>query len=198
MGDEKERLTDEKYMRSALDEAQKAFDRGEFPVGCVIVQNERVIATGSRLGTTSLERRASEVEHAEIRALKSLESIGAIASADGEGGLSFNPERAVLYCTMEPCLMCYAAIILSGIKRIVYAYEDVMGGGTGCDLSALTPLYRDSGITVVPHLLRSDSLRLFACFFSKKDNRYWKGSLLERYTLEAAAAVDYGQSKFSA
>lgn len=167
---------DIEYMKLALAEACGAFERGEFPVGCVIVQNGEVIATGARRGTSSAETRPSEVDHAEIRALKALDSLD----------YAFDPEVSVLYSTMEPCLMCYAAIILSGIKKIVYAYEDVMGGGTSCNLSLLAPLYSNSGMTVVPHVLREESLACFARFFSKKDNRYWKKSYLEQYTLEQA------------
>jgi tRNA(adenine34) deaminase len=44
-----------------------------------------------------------------------------------------------MYCTMEPCLMCFSAILLSGIGRIVYAYEDVMGGGPDVTAPACLP-----------------------------------------------------------
>ena len=120
-------------MEKALEQARCAFDQGQFPVGCVIVQDGNVIASGARTGTAGDLPFFSEVDHAEIRALKALERYG-------EG---FCPEDAVLFCTMEPCLMCFAAIILSGIKTIVFAYEDAMGGGTCCDLESLPPLYRD-------------------------------------------------------
>ena len=80
--------------------------------------------------------------------------------------------------------MCFAAILLSGVGRVVYAYEDVMGGGTGCDRSALAPLYRDSLLTVTGGVLREQSLALFYRFFSDSGNPYWKDSLLSRYTLQ--------------
>ena len=84
---------------------------------------------------------------------------------------------------MEPCLMCYAALILAGVGTIVYAYEDVMGGGTGCDRSRLNPLYKNSAIEVVPHLLRKESLKIFQTYFSNPANCYWRKSLLAEYTL---------------
>ncbi|MEA1967100.1 MAG: nucleoside deaminase [Thermodesulfobacteriota bacterium] len=161
-------------MEFALNEAEKAFKKGEFPVGCVIVYQGRVVSTGSRKGTMAGRGCISEIDHAEIRALKNLE----------KAGLEFDPVDAVLFCTMEPCLMCFAATILSGIKKIVYAYEDPMGGGTGCDFSKLTPLYRESRITVVSGVLREKSLDFFKDFFKKEDNLYWKESLLEQYTLK--------------
>ena len=80
--------------------------------------------------------------------------------------------------------MCFAAILLSGIGRIVYAYEDVMGGGTRCDRNRMTPLYRDARVTVVPGVLRKDSLDLFQRYFSNPDHAYWAGSPLCQYTLD--------------
>jgi tRNA(adenine34) deaminase len=171
-------------MELALCEAGKAYAKGEFPVGCVIVRQGAAISSGARTGTGSGLARPSEIDHAEIRALKKLEAMGVIVP---------DLSDAVLVCTMEPCLMCYAAIILSGIKTIVYAYEDVMGGGTGCDLSRLTPLYKESGVTIVSGVLRSKSLALFQGFFRNPENRYWKNSLLERYTLEQVLDNGNGQ-----
>ena len=170
----------EYYMGFALEQAKKAFDQGEFPVGCVIVQDKRVIASGARLGTTNNKPFFSEIDHAEIRALKSLEA----------NAQAFIPERSVVFCTMEPCLMCFAAIILAGIKKIVYAYEDPMGGGTCCDLSSMTPLYKDVKIEVVSGVLREKSLDLFCKFFNKETNLYWKNSFLEAYTLDQKKIVD--------
>ena len=166
-------MTYDSHMEKALDQASLAYEAGQFPVGCVIVQDNKVIATGARSGTAGDLLFFSEIDHAEIRALKALETYAG----------DFLPEKAVLFCTMEPCLMCYAAIILSGIKTIVYAYEDAMGGGTCCDLTSLTPLYREADIQVVPHVMRQKSLDLFYNFFNKEANLYWKGSYLEEYTL---------------
>ncbi|MFO7748526.1 MAG: nucleoside deaminase [Desulfobacteraceae bacterium] len=164
----------EYYMALALDEADKALKAGEFPVGCVIASRGRVVSTGSRRGTASSARRASEIDHAEIRALKRLETEEN----------AFDPGEAVVFCTMEPCLMCFGAILLSGIKTIVYAYEDVMGGGTGCDLTGLPVLYSHDRVAVIPGVMRSRSLALFQNFFKNPDNHYWKGSVLEQYTLD--------------
>jgi len=161
-------------MELALEQAKKAFDMGEFPVGCVNVQNERVIAGGARKGTTMDRPFFSEIDHAEIRALRSLE----------KADIQFEPEKSILFCTMEPCLMCFGAIILSGIKKIVYAYEDPMGGGTTCDLKKMPLLYQKSEIDIVSGVLRQKSLDLFYDFFNKETNLYWKNSYLEMYTLD--------------
>ncbi len=168
------RLKYEPYMTLALVQARKAFDKGEFPVGCVIVQEGNVIASGARQGTTGENSFFSEIDHAEIRALKMLE----MTKTD------FNSEKSILFCTMEPCLMCFGAIILSGIKKIVYAYEDPMGGGTNCDLDSMSPLYKTCNIDIVSGVLRQKSLDLFFDFFNNETNEYWKNSYLEAYTLD--------------
>lgn len=160
----------EYFMELALHQAKQALAQGEFPVGCVIACNGEVLATGARKHTT--KNKTNEIDHAEIMALKKLADLDPVP----ETGLS-------LYCTMEPCLMCFAAIILNNINEVIYAYEDVMGGGTGCDLAHLTPLYRNSGVKIIPHVFREQSVELFKTFFKHPDNDYWKGSLLERYTL---------------
>ncbi len=174
---------DEKYMALALKEAESALVLGEFPVGCVVMQGTKVVAAGARQGTGGMKKRAGELDHAEILALHQLEA----RDVDRQG--------LTLYCTMEPCLMCFAAIMLSGIRKVVFAYEDAMGGGTGCDRKSLPPLYRDADIEVVPGVLRRESLLLFYQFFNRPDNRYWKGSLLERYTLDCAAKLRVDREK---
>lgn len=158
-------------MGKALVQARKALSAGEFPVGCVIVQGEKILASGYRKGTSG--NFPNEIDHAEIIALKQLTDLK----------LNTDKNKVVLFTTMEPCIMCLGAMILSGINEIVYAYEDVMGGGTSCDLTKLTPLYKDSGITIVPSILRKESLKLFKAFFKNPKNVYWRGSLLAGYTL---------------
>jgi tRNA(adenine34) deaminase len=161
----------EYFMKEALKQAQKALDAGEFPVGCVLVHQNRILATGARKGTAG--QFPNEIEHAEMIALKRL--------ADME--IAANREKIVLFTTMEPCLMCLGAMMLSGISEVAYAYEDVMGGGTRCDLSKMTPLYKNNRITIVPHILRKESLKLFKLFFNNPENSYWQNSLLAEYTI---------------
>lgn len=158
-------------MAQALAEAQKALAAGEFPVGCVIVDSGQIRAVGARTGTAAGGR--NETDHAEMTALRRFQESGGSESAPS----------ATLYCTLEPCLMCFGAILICGIGRIVYAYEDVMGGGTRCDRRPLPPLYRDRSVEIVPGVLRSRSLALFKTYFENPENHYWRQSLLARYTL---------------
>ncbi len=164
---------DERYFkRKALGTARQALDAGEFPVGCVLTCENEIIASGARFATT--RGSVNEMDHAEMTALRRLEDLGK----------ELDRSRIVAYSTMEPCLMCFAALILAGVGRIAWAYEDVMGGGTRVDRSAMAPLYRDSEVVVAPHVLREESLALFQTFFKNPDNDYWTGSLLAKYTLD--------------
>ena len=161
----------EKFMEEALVWAKKALSAGEFPVGCVVVYQDSVIAAGSRIGTAI--NSINEIDHAEMVALRHLADLNE----------NVNNSKITLFCTLEPCLMCYSAIFLSGIRKIVYAYEDVMGGCTRCDLTKLAPLYKNDLISIVPNILRKKSLELFKKYFNNPKNIYWKGSLLAGYTL---------------
>lgn len=160
------------FMRMALAEAEKALNANEFPVGCVIVANGTVVAKGCRANSRS--DNANELDHAEIVALRQLLS----AQPDIDRG------SLIVYSTMEPCLMCYATLLLNGVRTIVYGYEDAMGGGTNLDLATLTPLYREMQVEVIPGMLRAVSLDLFKRFFANPENDYWRDSLLADYTLK--------------
>ncbi|MBW1676794.1 MAG: nucleoside deaminase [Deltaproteobacteria bacterium] len=160
------------FMSKALEKAHQALSMGEFPVGCVMVYQNRVLVTGARHHSTPDNQ--NELDHAEILALRRL--VGLEKKIDRE--------KVTLFSTLEPCLMCYAALILNGIRQIVYAYEDVMGGGTNIDLKRLNPFYKDMEITVIPHVLRQDSLMLVKKFFSDPQRGYLKGTLLAQYTLK--------------
>lgn len=161
------------FMKKALQQARQALAAGEFPVGCVLVYRDKILQTGAR--RRSIGHSRNEVDHAEIVALRRLSDLGA----------SVDHSQITAFSTLEPCLMCYSALILSGIGEVVYAYEDVMGGGTGCELSRLKPLYRDSPLRVVAGVLRAESLELFKAFFADPANDYLKPSRLAEYTLEA-------------
>ncbi len=162
----------EKFMRQALLDARLALDNNEFPVGCVITYQDRVIARGQRIN--SIGDGIVELDHAEIMALRKLQV----------SGQAVDMCQATIYSTMEPCLMCYATLLLNGIGRIVFAFEDVMGGSTSLSLEKLAPLYRTMKVDIIQHVLRAESLSLMKTFFNNPQNSYWQGSLLARYTLE--------------
>jgi tRNA(adenine34) deaminase len=159
------------FMKQALEQANQALLEGEFPVGCLIVHKNQIIVSGRRMGTKG--SRINEIDHAEMVAMRRLTRVNK----------SINNRSLTLFCTLEPCLMCYAAILLSGIGKLVYAYEDVMGGATKSDVTQMGPLYQIGRISIVRNIMRNESLELLKSFFSNPANRYWKGSILAKYTL---------------
>lgn len=157
-------------MALAVEEARQALAEGEFPVGCVMAEGERILARGRRRKSSG--SRPSELDHAEILTLHSL--------LDQHPGI--DAAKVTVYSTLEPCLMCYATMLLSGIRRFVWAYEDVMGGGVNLPLASMHPLYQDMRVSLQGGVLRRASLALFQEYF--RTGTYWQDSLLARYTLE--------------
>jgi tRNA(adenine34) deaminase len=159
----------EYFMEFALEEAAAALAEGEFPVGCVIVRGNKVVARGGRRGSGG---GAPELEHAEIVALRRLMRESPVP----------DPAGLTVYSTMEPCLMCFGTLLVNGCQRLVYAYEDVMGGATDLPLPSLHPLYKNTRLAVISGVRRRSSLTLFQRFFAARP-AYLSDSLLARYTL---------------
>jgi tRNA(adenine34) deaminase len=105
---------DEQFMRAALDEAKKAFDKQEVPVGAVVVCNEMIIARAHNLTETLNDPTA----HAEMQAIT--------ASAGWLGGKYL--ADCTIYVTIEPCVMCAGAIGWSQAGRLVYGADDPKKG----------------------------------------------------------------------
>ncbi|MCW5205942.1 nucleoside deaminase [Desulfobulbus sp. F5] len=169
-------VQDKQLMRAALAEAQLALEAGEFPVGCVLALDGKILAQGRRRNSGSTSR--NELDHAENITLRSLLTEQP----------RVNCSKITVYSTLEPCLMCFSTLLLSGIRRFIWAYEDVMGGGTALPLAQLAPLYREMHVELLPGLLRNESLALFARFF--QDHSYWQGSLLASYTCAEFQRID--------
>ncbi len=108
---------EELYMREALSEAKKALALGEVPIGCVVVLNDRVIGRGHNVR----ESEGDPTAHAEMVALRrAAKSIG-----------DWRLDGATIYVTMEPCIMCTAAIIMARVEKIVYATKNDKFGACG-------------------------------------------------------------------
>lgn len=160
-------------MDEALRHAAAALAQGEFPVGCVLVRGERIVSFGARRGSRAAVGR--ELGHAEMVALQ------ALAAGDDDPA----PLRA--FVTLEPCLMCFAALLLHGATEIVFAFEDVMGGAASMDRATLAPLYREAPLRVRGGLRRRESLRLLQAFYRNPHHDYWRESLLARHILAQRA-----------
>jgi tRNA(adenine34) deaminase len=115
---------DERFMREALREARRAADKGEVPVGAVIVHDGRIIGRGHNLR----ERLGDPTAHAEMLAIRE--------AALEQGGWRLN--GCTLYVTMEPCPMCAGAAILARLQRLVYGAPDPKAGAAGSCLDLLS------------------------------------------------------------
>ncbi|MCQ5366038.1 tRNA adenosine(34) deaminase TadA [Anoxybacillus salavatliensis] len=114
---------DEYYMHLAIEEAKKAENIGEVPIGAVVVYNDEVIARAHNLR----ERDQRSIAHAELLAIdEACRKLG-----------TWRLEEATLYVTLEPCAMCAGAIVLSRIKRVVFGASDPKGGCAGTLMNLL-------------------------------------------------------------
>jgi len=109
-----QRAADEKYMRMAINEARRALERREVPIGAVIVAGGRIVGRGHNL----VETLADATAHAEMQALT--------AAATALGGKYL--DGATLYVTVEPCVMCAGAIAWSQVGRVVWGADDPKRG----------------------------------------------------------------------
>ena len=107
-------MDDNYYMQQALNEAQKAFDEDEVPIGAVIVINKKIITRAHNM----TEQLNDSTAHAEILAL---------TSAYNFLGSKFLPD-ASLYVTIEPCLMCVGAMYWSKLDRVIWGANDEKNG----------------------------------------------------------------------
>jgi len=105
------------WMGIALREAQKAADRGEVPIGAVVVGNGAVLGRGHNLR----EARQDPAAHAEMIAIRQ--------AARKEK--SWRLTGTTLYVTLEPCIMCMGAILLARVERVVFGCLDPKGGAAG-------------------------------------------------------------------
>jgi len=140
-------------MQRAIAEAGKARAKDEVPIGCVIVQHDRIIARGHNLRETSQD----PAGHAEMIAIrKAARKLGSWRLLD-----------TVLYVTLEPCTMCMGAIILARIPTVVFGCYDPKGGAAG----SLYDLSNDSRLNhhveLLPRVLEKECSGLLSDFFAQ-------------------------------
>jgi tRNA(adenine34) deaminase len=143
--------TDEQYMRAALEQARLAGIAGEVPVGAVVIIGDHVAGSGA-----NRTRRDGVVSaHAELMALAEAE----------QGAGDFRLDGAVLYVTVEPCLMCLGAILQARVQRLVYGAAEPKSGALGsCFDLREHPALRKLSITA--GVLAEESAQLLGAFFA--------------------------------
>ncbi len=143
-------LDDTYFMKKALQEAETAFEKGEVPVGALVVVQGRIIARAHNL----VEQLNDVTAHAEMQAIT--------AAANFLGGKYL--QNCTLYVTLEPCQMCIGALYWSQISKIVYGARDEERGfiTLGCKPHPKTK--------IVGGILEKESSDLLKQFFIKKRN----------------------------
>lgn len=142
-------MTDEYYMRKALEQAQLAFDSDEVPVGAVVVCRDRIIARAHNLTETLNDVTA----HAEMQAIT--------AAANALNGKYL--DVCTLYVTVEPCIMCAGAIGWAQVGRVVYGAADPKRG-----YAAFAPQAMHPKTEVMSGVLEAECAQLMKDFFKRK------------------------------
>lgn len=143
-------FSDEYFMKKALLEAKIALEKGEIPIGAVIVSGNKIIAKGHNL----TEQLSDVTAHAEMQAITSAsENLGGKFLTD-----------CTLFVTLEPCPMCAGALYWSRISRIVFATEDPKRGA-----SVFGNMYHPK-TKITQGVLKEEAQKLLQDFFQKKRN----------------------------
>ncbi len=141
----------EYYMREALKEAKLAGEKGEVPVGAVVVLQDEIIGRGHN----QREIGDDPTAHAEIVAIREA----------GKKLQSWRLTGAVLYVTLEPCPMCAGAMLQSRVERVVYGLDDPKAGSAGSLINILQFPGFNHSVKIIGGILAEESQKLLKDFF---------------------------------
>jgi len=145
---------DERFMRQAMAEAERALGHEDVPIGAVVVHGGEVVGAGHN----ERELRQDPTAHAEIIALR--------AAAHALG--SWRVLDSTLYVTLEPCAMCAGAIVLARVPRVVYGTADPKAGATGSVLDVLAHPRLNHRPELAGGLLAAECAALLTDFFGTR------------------------------
>ena len=148
------RFDDERFMRLAIAEAERALAHDDVPIGAVVVHDGAVIGAGHN----ERELRQDPTAHAEAIALR------AAAAALG----SWRVLDSTLYVTLEPCAMCAGAIVLARVPRVVFGCTDPKAGAAGSVLDVLAEPRLNHRPAVEGGILASEFAALLTGFFAAR------------------------------
>ena len=144
---------DEKYMKAAITQAKKAAALDEVPIGCVIVQDGKIIARGYNRRNTD----KNTLAHAELAAIRKA------SKKTGDWRL----EDCTMYVTLEPCQMCAGAIVQSRLKRVVIATMNPKAGCAGSVLNLLQMEAFNHQVEITRGVREEECAALLSDFFRK-------------------------------
>ena len=144
-------IKDEKWMQYAIIEANIAKDKGEVPVGSIIVQNNQIIAKAHNSPISKNDPTA----HAEIEVLRKA----------GKKLLNYRLPKTTLYVTLEPCAMCLGAMIHARIERVVFGASDPKSGVCGSTIDLSSESIFNHQISVSGGVLEYECKNILQSFF---------------------------------
>ena len=144
---------DEKYMKAALREAKKAYKLDEVPIGCVIVQNDKIIARGYNRRNTD----KNTLAHAEVAAIKKA------SKKTGDWRL----EDCTMYVTLEPCQMCAGAIVQSRLGKVVIGSMNPKAGCAGSVINLLQMKQFNHQVEMLTGVLEEECSVMLSGFFQE-------------------------------
>jgi tRNA(adenine34) deaminase len=150
--DERRRTSDEEFMREALELAREAERAGEVPVGAVVVLEGEVIGRGRNAPIESHDPSA----HAEMIALR--EAARAIGN--------YRVEKATIYSTLEPCVMCAGVLVAARIERLVFGARDLRFGGVRSKFRVADSELLNHRVEIEEGVLGAECSELMQRFFS--------------------------------
>jgi tRNA(adenine34) deaminase len=149
--------TNNQFMIYALKEAKKAYNKGEVPIGAVVVKDGKVIAKAHNLR----ESKQNAIAHAEIVAIdKACKKLGSWRLIDCD-----------LYVTLEPCPMCAGAIIQSRIKRLIFGTTDPKAGATGTVVNLFNVDTFNHKVEVIQGIMEDECSQILKQFFRELRNK---------------------------
>jgi tRNA(adenine34) deaminase len=147
-------LSDEDFLREALELARDAERGGEVPVGAVVVLYGRVIGRGRNSSVT----RSDPTAHAEILALREA------SAATG----NYRLEGAIMYATLEPCVMCAGALVAARVSRLVFGARDLRFGGVRSKFQLADSEVLNHRVEIVEGVLGAECAELLQRFFTSR------------------------------
>ena len=144
-----------KHMREALKEAKKAYEKGEVPIGCVIVKDGIIVSRAHNLK----EKNNDATAHAEMLAIKKASKK-----------LGWRLTDCDIYVTLEPCPMCAGAIIQGRLSRLIFGAMDTKAGAVGSKLN-LMDIEFNHNVEVINGILEEDCAGILKGFFKGLRNK---------------------------
>ena len=148
---------DEKFMKAAITQARKAYAIDEVPIGCVIVQNDKIIARG--YNRRNIDK--NTLAHAELSAIRK----------DSKKNGDWRLEDCTMYVTLEPCQMCAGAIVQSRMKRVVIGSMNAKAGCAGSILNLLQMQQFNHQVEITRGVREEECSQMLSQFFRELRER---------------------------